>query len=414
MGLLVVATYRDADAMGGGFADVLAQLVRERNTTRLRLGGLDADGVAEVIGGATGIGPSQRLVAKVRELTDGNPLYVGEAARLLATEGRLDDTLDSDRLLIPATCVRPCSGGWASCPNPASASSSSHQCSAGTSRSTCSKHSAGDDRRRHVGRSTRPLTPPSSSTVPDRAGHLRFAHAVMSEALTTRSRRCGGAGSTTKRVARSRCSVAATSDRASPSSLATATRASPSARWIRAVTYARLAAERAVQQLAYEEGARLYDMALRALAAPPDGTERMELLLGSRRRAEPGRRDRGAKATFIEAADLARQIGDVERLARAALGYGGRFVWIRAGSDTKVIPLLQEALAALPEGDSALRVRLLARLAGARRDDWDMRPRDELSAEAVVIAEASAIRQHWRMRSSPERWRRGARMQRST
>ncbi len=51
MGLLVVATYRDADAMGGGFADVLAQLVRERNTTRLRLGGLDADGVAEVIGG---------------------------------------------------------------------------------------------------------------------------------------------------------------------------------------------------------------------------------------------------------------------------------------------------------------------------------------------------------------------------
>ena len=59
---------------------------------------------------------------------------------------------------------------------------------------------------------------------------------------------------------------------------------------------------------------------------------------------------------------------------------------MRAGSDTKIIPLLHEALAALPPGDSALRVRLLARLAGARRDDWDMRPRDELSAEAVAIA----------------------------
>ena len=101
MGLVVVATYRDADPTGDGFAEVLAQLVRERNTTRLRLGGLDADGVAEVIGAAVGVGPTPRLVARVRELTDGNPLYVGEAARLLASEGRLDDTIESDRLLIP-------------------------------------------------------------------------------------------------------------------------------------------------------------------------------------------------------------------------------------------------------------------------------------------------------------------------
>jgi hypothetical protein len=54
---------------------------------------------------------------------------------------------------------------------------------------------------------------------------------------------------------------------------------------------------------------------------------------------------------------------------------------------TRIIPLLHEALDALRAGDSALRVRLLARLAGARRDDWDMQPRDELSAEAVAIAE---------------------------
>ena len=154
------------------------------------------------------------------------------------------------------------------------------------------------------------------------------------------------------------------------------------------MTYARLAAERAVQQLAYEEGARLYDMALRALAGAPDGMERMELLLALGDAQSRAGETEVAKATFIEAADLARQIGDVERLAWAALGYSGRFVWMRAGSDTKIIPLLHEALAALPEGDSALRVRLLARLAGARRDDWDMRPRDELSAEAVVIAEA--------------------------
>ena len=180
----------------------------------------------------------------------------------------------------------------------------------------------------------------------------------------------------------------ATSGRASPSSRRHCYASLPVGPVDRAVTYARLAAERAVQQLAYEEGARLYDMALRALAGAPDGLERMELLLAlGDAESRAGETD-VAKATFIEGADLARQMGDVERLAGASLGYSGRFVWMRAGSDTKIIPLLHEALAALPEGDSALRVRLLARLAGARRDDWDMRPRDELSAEAVVIAEA--------------------------
>ena len=101
-------------------------------------------------------------------------------------------------------------------------------------------------------------------------------------------------------------------------------------------------------------------MALRALAGAPDGMERMELLLALGDAQSRAGETEVAKATFIEAADLARQIGDVERLARAALGYSGRFVWMRAGSDTKIIPLLHEALAALPEGDSALRVRLLA------------------------------------------------------
>ncbi len=102
MGLVVVATYRDSDATGNGFADVLAQLVRERNTTRLRLGGLRRRTVWRRSSARRPASVrSQRLVARVREVTDGNPLYVGEAARLLATEGRLDDAIDSDRLLIP-------------------------------------------------------------------------------------------------------------------------------------------------------------------------------------------------------------------------------------------------------------------------------------------------------------------------
>jgi tetratricopeptide (TPR) repeat protein len=49
------------------------------------------------------------------------------------------------------------------------------------------------------------------------------------------------------------------------------------------------------------------------------------------------------------------------------------------------VPLLEEALAALGE-DSALRVRLLARLAGALRDQPSLEPRSSLSRQAVEIA----------------------------
>ena len=61
--------------------------------------------------------------------------------------------------------------------------------------------------------------------------------------------------------------------------------------------------------------------------------------------------------------------GWAERLARAALGYGGRFAWARASTDPALVPLLERALAAVGDGTAHARVRLLARLGGrdARR-----------------------------------------------
>jgi tetratricopeptide (TPR) repeat protein len=50
------------------------------------------------------------------------------------------------------------------------------------------------------------------------------------------------------------------------------------------------------------------------------------------------------------------------------------------------VPLLDEALAALGEEESELRVRLLARLAGALRDQPSVEPRSSISREAVAIA----------------------------
>ena len=54
-----------------------------------------------------------------------------------------------------------------------------------------------------------------------------------------------------------------------------------------------------------------------------------------------------------------------DEFGQAALGFEGRFVWPRA-TDDRTIPLLEEALDRL-EGDSALRVGVLARACGALR-----------------------------------------------
>ena len=64
-------------------------------------------------------------------------------------------------------------------------------------------------------------------------------------------------------------------------------------------------------------------------------------------------------------------------------------MYIRAGRDDRLVPLLEEGLAALAEEDVELRARLLARLAGALRDEPSRARRDALSREALEIARRS-------------------------
>jgi hypothetical protein len=61
-------------------------------------------------------------------------------------------------------------------------------------------------------------------------------------------------------------------------------------------------------------------------------------------------------------------------------------VFARAASDVRLVPLLEEALVGLADEDVELRARLLARLAGALRDEHSRTRRDALSKEAVELA----------------------------
>jgi len=95
-----------------------------------------------------------------------------------------------------------------------------------------------------------------------------------------------------------------------------------------------------------------------------------------------------AREAFLEAARLARAEGDPTLLAEAALGHGEGSGGLHRGVryDLQQISLLEEALAALPQGDSALRVRLFARLAEELAFTPEQSARSSLAAEAVAMA----------------------------
>ena len=111
---------------------------------------------------------------------------------------------------------------------------------------------------------------------------------------------------------------------------------------------------------------------------------RCELLLSLGEAAGAGDR-RASQAAFAAAAAIARRLDLPRQLALAAAGYGGRHMHARAGGDARLVPLLEEALSGLDDEDE-LRPRLLARLAGALRDEPSRDRRAALSAEAVALA----------------------------
>jgi eukaryotic-like serine/threonine-protein kinase len=327
----------------------------------------------------------------VHHETEGNPLFVGEVVRLLAAEGRLGEPVDpaSWRLAIPQG-IREVIGRRVS------------RLSKERSR-TLSLASV-------LGREfdLEPLEGLSSlasdellevldeaaaarvvGEVPGSPGRLPFAHSLIRDTLydelspARRARLHLRAGEALESL------YAQNRDPHLAELAHHFFQALPGGDVEKAIQYARRAADRAVALLAYEEAVRLYEMGLRArdFAVRPDDATRCDLLVSLADALARAGDMAAAKHVYLQAAQAARTAGLAEPLGRAAVGYGGRFVWPRAGTDLNMIPLLEEALRALPDEDSELRVRIMARLAGAMRDDPDREPRDHLSHQAVVMAE---------------------------
>jgi len=159
----------------------------------------------------------------------------------------------------------------------------------------------------------------------------------------------------------------------------------------RAVDYARMAGDRALAQLANDEAADYYSSGLDLLdagGAGPADPRRLELLLGrgvaQRRASDPGYRE-----SLVNAARLARQLGDTDTLVRAALANTLGNVWTGVLQvDAERVEILEAALEAVGGDDLAARARLLATLGLELAWEPEARRRLALSEEALRIARA--------------------------
>lgn len=388
--VLLLATYRDqALARNQPLVGTVAEVLRERGAGRIALRGLPPNEAATFMEAMVGTTPSPTVVEEVHRRTDGNPLFLAEVTNLIASRGAITgDDPELPPITIPAGVREAIAARVATLSEPCR---EMLELAAGLGREF-SFHAlivlAALPRNELLSAVKEATSAGILTSVPGRTGRLRFAHELVREALyqelepMQRMELHGRIGELLEEI------HAADPEPHLAEMAHHFFEAAPLGEAGRAVEYGRRAAERANRVLAFEEAARHYEVALQAadMGSSFGAAERCELLLGlGNSLARAGDLQR-AKTVFDRAADVARAGGMHEQLARAALGYGGRFVWARAGGDPHLRPLLEEALSALPDEDGELRVRVMARLAGVLRDDVRREPRWSLSQHAVEMA----------------------------
>jgi tetratricopeptide (TPR) repeat protein len=403
MSVLVVGTYRDVELTPDHpLTSALADVAREPVARVMRLGGLPAEAVGAYIQSTSDVTPSDHLVAAVARATNGNPLFVGEAVRLLSAEGRLANVgdLTSLHVAVPpgirAVIARRIG-----------------HLGAGTARALQLGSALGPEFSLEVLCRLGEYAPEEAIDLLDEAvaanllalvagarGRYRFSHDLVRETLydeTPPGRRARLHG----RIAAIIEETPSSPSEARPAELAYHFAIAAFGGGVgpetgdqnllagKAVAYAMQAGDLGARSLAYEESSRLYRMALAALDVSEAGDDetRADLLLRvGDVESRAGNFD-AARTAFLEAAELARRLGSGVLLARAAIGVGGRFMWARAANDVYLIPLLQDALVMLGGDDRRLRTVLLTRLACAWRSSVERRDDSAaLSRQAVELA----------------------------
>jgi DNA-binding CsgD family transcriptional regulator len=366
--LLVVATLRPAE-LNPARSAILADLVRRQGALAVELSGWDEAIVGAALAERLGHPAAPEVVAEVARRSGGNPFFVGELARVLrAGEIRVPtavrDVVRSRINRLPAPC-RALLGP---------AAVLGREVDPALLASVTGADGVLDD--------LRPALDDGVLDHPAGQAGLRFAHDLVRETVL--------ADLAPTQQARVHLAVvvllAASADdpdvvvELAHHSLA----ALPSGDRLAAVGWARRAAEVAQSRLAYAEAVRLLTDVLdagRSVLAP---AERITVLLDLARAKASAHDVAGAIATSTEAAELARAIGDVEGLGRAALGLPevSEVPWLDV-----VRSWCEEVLRGLGEADSSLKAQLLAQVAHCALFMADGSTIRAASAAALAMAE---------------------------
>lgn len=393
---LVLATVRDAElrALPEG-TRVLADLARV--SERLPIGGLGAGDVGDLVRTLTGAKPAPELIVPLHRATDGNPFFVAEVVELLRAEGGLDRPAirSHERFGIPDTVreailrrLDPLEAGTRELLRIAAVLGREFPLAVvgEVAGRPLDSVLAGLERATDLG-----LVGPAQ----DRAGHYRFAHALLRRTLedTLPAAECAELH---LRVGEALERLHALDLRPLLGEIANHFFAAASVGGReRAIDYAYRAGRRALDTLGFEDALEHFARAVAALrdtGGDPRTLLKMLLWLGiaQRRKGAEGE----ARATLLEVARLARQLGDVAMLARAALNASGA----RAETgvvDTELLTLLEDALAALDARDTPLRAHLMGAVARCLYFTSESERREALSVEALAIArrtgDASAL-----------------------
>lgn len=392
--ILGIGTYRDIElGRHHPLAQTMAELSRENATRRVLLRGLTEQDVERFIELTVGTKPRKDLAAAVYRETEGNPFFMTETVRLLAQEGRFEEGATKEQsisLTIPQG-VREVIGRRLNQLSESSNAVLSIASVMGRDFALSALERVSDlDKESILDALEEALDARLIMESQDGIGRYRFSHALVKETLYDEL-------STTRRI-RMHLKIGHVIEELHASDIERHYselahhffEAAAAGEIDKAVKYLVAAAERARGSYAWEEAVDHYDKALQALeqAEVIDHARMGEVSLALAQSQITSGDGKAAEVTLDKTSAIARKLNSHDLLARAALSLGD--VLVSAGwAEKKLIDTLEEAIAAMPEEDSSLRARLLARMGEAIR--FTDRRSEELTYSEQAIEMARRI-----------------------
>ncbi len=385
--IMILVTYRDVESeRSPELADLLEEASRESNVLFIELGGLDADDISRLLVDFDIAAGTPDLAASIHDQTGGNAYFIGELMMQLAEQDEFPD--GGDPAPVPRTVQEVVLGRVYRLPA-STRTTLEMAAAAGSEVEVDVLARALDLPVTDVVESLAPACRARlSRELPEPPLRYRFQHAIVRTALYQHT--------PVHRRGRHHHELGiAIEDRHAdriPEHLDDLAfhfaRSSDDADTAKLIRYARESGDRAMAQVAYDEAASSYQLALRAIERLGSSAD-PHLLLTTL--VELGRAQRrghlpAGRSTLLRAADMAVALHDREQLIAAALANTRTVFWTGEPTDPQRSLVFERALHQLEPGDSVERAQLTACLSVERYLAGDEADHVLLADEALAIA----------------------------